>query len=265
VRSRHYLRTGVRTLAVAIVVLGLWSALAALVQSRDDPLARAKLPYPHQLLDLIITQRSALMDASWITLQQALIGFAIGSLVGAVVAIVLGQAAWIEAGFIPLLLAAQMVPMIALVPIAQNIFRNDDLTRVFISAFITFFSVTIPMVRGLKTVSPAAYELTASYNASRLDRLRRVELPSAVPMLFTGLRIAAPLSLVGSILVDFTGAQSGLGYLMVAAITIGSNGAMIVWAAMLILLALGFLMTLVIGLAERWVAPWQVGLRTEAA
>jgi NitT/TauT family transport system permease protein len=256
-------RTVARTALTIVLVLGLWSVAAMVVQSSGDPLAQAKLPYPHQLIGLIATERSALVEASWITLQQALIGFVIGSIVGALFAVVLAQASWIEAAFVPLLLAAQMVPMIALVPIAQNVFRNDDATRIFISAFITFFSVTVAMARGMKTASPAAYELVASYNASRLDRLRRLQLPAAVPMLFTGLRVAAPLSLVGSVLVDFSGAQSGLGYLMIAAITIGSNGAMIVWAAMLILLALGFLMSRGVSLVERVVAPWQAALRAE--
>ncbi|MBM9464504.1 ABC transporter permease subunit [Aeromicrobium sp. YIM 150415] len=247
-----------RLVAGVIGVLLVWSALAAVVQSGDDPLAQAKLPFPHQLVELIIEQREALVEASWLTLQQALIGFVIGSLVGALFAVIVAQATWMEAGFIPLLLAAQMVPMIALVPVMQNIFRNDDLVRIFISAFITFFSVTVAVARGMKTVRPEAYELAASYNASRVDLLRRVQLPSAVPMLFTGLRVAAPLSIVGSVLVDFAGAQSGLGYIMVAAITIGSNGSMIVWAAMLILLALGFLLTLGVTLLERLVAPWQL-------
>ena len=76
--------------------------------------------------------------------------------------------------------------------------------------------MTIAVVRGLKSAPPPAYELMASYNAGRMQRMRFLQMPSAVPMLFTGLRVAAPLSLVGSVLVDLTGAQSGLGYLMLS-------------------------------------------------
>lgn len=247
------------------VVIGIWYAGAWLVQAGDDPVAAAKLPYPHQLVDLFIAQRGPLAEATWITLQQAIIGFALGSLIGIALSVIMVQAAWLEAGLLPLLLAAQMVPLVALVPIAQSIFRNDDATRVFISAFITFFSVTVAVVRGLKSATSESYDLMASYHASRLDLLRRVQFPSSVPMLFTGMRVAAPLSLVGSVLVDFTGAQSGLGYIMVAAITIGSNGAMILWGAMLILLILGFLLTQAVVIAERVLAPWQPGLRAVAA
>ncbi len=243
------------------VVLALWYLGAWLVHAGSDPLADAKLPYPHQVVDLLVDERQGLADASWTSLRQALIGFAIGSLVGIAFSILMAQGSWLEAGMTPFILAAQMVPMIALVPIVQNVFRDDDATRVFISAYITFFSVTIAVLRGLKSAPPRAYELMASYNAGRMRTLRFLQLPSAVPMLFTGLRIAAPLSLVGAVLVDLTGAQSGLGYLMLAAITFGSNGAMILWGAMLILLALGFLLSQAVALAERLLTPWQAGIR----
>lgn len=249
------------TVTTILVVAALWYLGAWLVQRGGGANATAKLPYPHQVVDLIFTERDALLEASWISLRQALIGFVIGSIVGVVFSVVMAQASWLEAGMVPFLLAAQMVPMIALVPIAQNIFQNDDVTRVFISAFITFFSVTLAVLRGLKSAPPPAYELLASYNAGRLKRLRFLQMPSAVPMLFTGLRVAAPLSLVGSVLVDLTGAQSGLGYLMLAAITIGSNGSMIIWGAMIILIALGYLLSQAVVLTERIVAPWQVDMR----
>ncbi|MBB4661839.1 ABC transporter permease [Conexibacter arvalis] len=249
------------TAAVVVGVLALWYVAALLVQSGDDPLAASKLPYPHGVIEQIVDNRSVLAEAGWTTLKQALIGFAVGAVVGIFSSVVMAQAAWLEAGVIPFILAAQMIPMIALVPIAQNIFKNDDVTRIFIAAFITFFSVSIAVLRGLKSAPPPAYELMSSYNAGRAKTLRYLRLPAAVPMMFTGLRIAAPLSLVGSVLVDLSGAQSGLGYLMLAAITFGSEGAAVLWGAMIVLLALGFLMTQAVVLVERIVAPWQPDLR----
>lgn len=251
------------TAVVVVAVLAVWYALAAIVQSGDDPLAASKLPYPHGVIEQIVDHRDVLAEAGWTTLKQALIGFAVGSVVGIVSSIVMAQAAWLEAGLIPFMLAAQMIPMIALVPIAQNVFRDDDVTRIFIAAFITFFSVTLAALRGLKAAPPAAYELMASYNAGRRQRLRFLQLPAAVPLLFTGLRIAAPLSLVGSVLVDLSGAQSGLGYLMLAAITFGSEGATVLWGSMIVLLALGFLLSQAVVLAERILAPWQPNLRSK--
>jgi len=256
-RARSWLWTALALVAA----LALWYLLAAIVQSGDDPLASAKLPYPHGVVEQVADNASTLAEAGWTSLKQALIGFAVGSLVGIASSIVMAQASWLESGLMPFILAAQMIPMIALVPIAQNVFRDDDLTRIFIAAFITFFSVSVAVLRGLKSAPPAAYELMASYNSGRGKTLRFLQLPAAVPMLFTGLRIAAPLSLVGSVLVDLSGAQSGLGYLMLAAITFGSEGATVLWGAMLVLLALGFLMSQAVVLAERLLAPWQPGMR----
>lgn len=242
-----------------VYVLGaflLWYLLAFIVQSGTGSLAHIKLPYPHQLVELIYVQRSELAGAAWLTLIQAVIGFVVGSVVGLAFAVFLTRAIWLESGFTPLLLAAQMVPVVALVPLAQSIFRNDTVTRTFIAAFITFFAVTVAVVRGMKMMTSEARELVHSYDASKWARFRYLEFPAALPMLFSGLRIAAPLSLVGSILVDFTGAQAGLGYVMVAAVTLSATGAMVAWGALIILFAMGFLMIWAVNFAERLFAPW---------
>lgn len=251
------------TLGIVGGVIGLWYVGAWLLESSGDPIASRKLPYPHLVLDQIIDERTALAEAAWTNLRQALLGFAVGAILAVLVSVVMAQAAWIESALMPFVLAAQMIPMIALVPIAQNVFQSDDATRLFIAAFITYLAVTLATVRGLKAAPRQAYELLSSYDAGRAKTLRFLQLPAAVPLLFTGLRIAAPLSLVGSILVDLTGAQSGLGFLLVAALTFGSQGGTLLWAAMIILLVLGLLMSQAVVLAERLLAPWQPSLRAE--
>jgi NitT/TauT family transport system permease protein len=251
------------TLGLVGGVIGLWYLGAWLLEASGDPIASRKLPYPHLVLDLIVDERTALAEAAWTNLRQALLGFAVGAVLAVVVSVVMAQAAWVESALMPFVLAAQMIPMIALVPIAQNVFQSDDVTRLFIAAFITYLAVTLATVRGLKAAPRQAYELLNSYNAGRAKTLRFLQFPASVPLLFTGLRIAAPLSLVGSILVDLTGAQSGLGFLLVAALTFGSQGGTLLWAAMIILLVLGLLMSQAVVLAERLLAPWQPSFRAE--
>lgn len=249
------------TLGMIGAVLALWYLGAWLVELSDDPLADKKLPYPHVVAELMFEERSALAEAAWTTLSQALLGFAIGASVAVLLSVVMVQAGWLESALMPFVLAAQMIPMIALVPIAQTVFQSDEATRLFIAAFITYFSVTIATVRGLKAAPPVAYELLRSYRAGRAKTLRFLQLPAAVPLLFSGLRIAAPLSLVGSVLVDLTGAQSGLGFLLLAALTFGSQGGTILWAAMILLLALGLLMSQAVVVCERLLTPWQPRFR----
>jgi NitT/TauT family transport system permease protein len=173
------------------------------------------------------------------------------------------QARWVEASLMPYVLAAQMVPLVALVPIIRTMLHSDSATRIFMAAFITFFSVVVAQVRGLRSAPPEAIELMRSYNVGRLKLLRYLSLPASLPYLFSGLRIAAPLSLVGAIVVDLMGAQNGLGYLMLSAITFGPQQFPILWASMAITLALGFALSRAVQLAERLLTPWQVGLRRE--
>src|SRR5690606_27399578 len=102
-----------------------------------------------------------------------------------------------------------------------------------------------------------AHALMRSYNAGRLRQMRSVQIPACLPMLFAGLRIAAPLSLIGAVVVDLTGAQSGLGFLMLSAYNYGPSRGVLVWASMVLLLVLGFLLSQAVALAEHYATPWR--------
>ncbi len=253
------------TIALVGLLLGLWYLVAWIVEPSGQFATASKLPYPHSILRRIVDDRDTLADGAWTTLGRALIGFAIGSAAGLLISIAFVQARWVESALMPYVLGAQMIPLVALIPIARTVLADDRAARIFVAAFVTFFSVTIAGVRGLRSAPPEAHELLRSYNAGRLKTLRYLLLPASLPFVFSGLRIAAPLSLVGSIVVDLMGAQQGLGYLMLAALTFGPQQWMLLWSAMVITLALGFVMTRAVALAERLLTPWQVGLRTRDA
>jgi NitT/TauT family transport system permease protein len=261
--GRSAVRERAVTVAIVLAGLALWYLVAWRVAAGDNPLANAKLPYPHVIVERFLDGFSQVSEAAWISLSTALLGFAIGTVVALVLSVFMVQAAWVESALMPYLLAAQMIPMIALVPISQTVFQDDAVTRLFISAYITIFSVTVAVVRGLKSAPVPARELMRSYNAGRLRTLRYLDVPAAMPMFFAGLRIAAPLSLVGAVLVDLMGASTGLGYLMLAAQTFGPAQAPLVWVSMFVLMALGFLLSQAVGLAERFIAPWHVAKRNE--
>jgi NitT/TauT family transport system permease protein len=257
------LREALLTLGFAAAVLGLWYLVAWALKASGDISATSKLPYPHLIVDRMIDYPGTLADATWTTIGRAVIGFAVGCAAGFLISVVMVQARWVEGALMPYVLGAQMIPLVALIPIARTVLNDDGATRIFIAAFVTFFSVTVAGVRGLRASPPEAVELMRSYNVGRLKLLRYLSVPASLPYLFSGLRIAAPLSLVGSIVVDLMGAQQGLGYLMLAALTFGPAQATMLWAAMVITLALGFLMARAVAIAERLLTPWQVGLRSE--
>jgi NitT/TauT family transport system permease protein len=104
----------------------------------------------------------------------------------------------------------------------------------------------------------------SSLDASRWDTLRYLRFPAALPYIFSGLRVAAPLSLIGAILVDFLGARNGLGYLLVASLSIGSSQSTLLWATLIIALLVGLLFTRVVATFERRLSFWQPAYRPAA-
>jgi NitT/TauT family transport system permease protein len=245
------------------VILGVWYGVAVLLHVINDPGAH-KLPYPHEVVATYFDHPETFADATWATGSRAVIGFLIGLVIALGFGVVMIQSRWIESALVPYILASQMIPLVALVPIVRAIVREPDVVRLYITAYVSFFIVTIALLRGLKNVSPVSLELMESYNASRWTTLWMVRLRSALPYLFSGLRVAAPLSLIGAILVDFLGARNGLGFLLVASMTLGSSQVTVLWGALLLAMVLGLLFTQVVVLVERRLCFWEPSFRAAA-
>lgn len=248
-------------LAIVAVLVALWYGAAWLVRVGGDTAIIAKLPYPHDVLAKAASAAPTLADATWSTGSRAVAGFFVGLFFGTVFGVVMIQSRWIEWGLVPYVLASQMIPLIALVPILRAILRDADLVRLYVAGYVSFFIVSMAVLRGLKNSSPAALELMGSLNASRWKTLRYLRFPAALPYIFSGLRVAAPLSLIGAILVDFLGARNGLGYLLVASLSIGSSQSTLLWATLIIALAVGLLFTRVVAVIEQRLSFWQPAYR----
>ena len=255
-----------RAAIVIAVLAAIWYLAAWYARETGNATLIRKLPYPHDVLFDLINRWPSYSRAAWETGSRAVIGFFVGSLVGILLGVVMIQSRWIESAFVPYVLASQMIPLIALVPILRAILRDPDLVRLYICAYVTFFIVTIAVIRGLKNSAPVALEMMGSLNASRWQTLRYLRFPAAVPYIFSGLRVAAPLSLIGALLVDFLGANSGLGYILVATLTLGSNAtSTALWSALVIALLLGLLFTRVVAYVERRVSFWHPAYRVGGA
>ncbi len=263
-RGRDRLGDAAWSLAILAAIVAVWYLAAWLVRVGGDTSAAAKLPYPHDVLEKMISTAPTLADATWSTASRAVIGFFIGLIVGTAFGVVMIQSRWIEHGVVPYVLASQMIPLIALVPILRAVLKDPDLVRLYVTGYVSFFIVSIAVLRGLKNASPTALELMGSLNASRWTTLRYLQLPAALPFIFSGLRVAAPLSLIGAILVDYLGARNGLGYLLVASLSIGSSQSTLLWAALVVSLALGLVFTRAVILVERRLSFWQPAFREGA-
>ena len=208
--------------------------------------------------------RFPLLPSAIATLQEALLGLAIGTVGG--VAVAFASARWVTARgiLLPLAVAANAVPIIAFAPLLNNWFGLlNPLSKALMAAVLVFFPVMANVTRGLVQVEPGALELMRSYAASEWTILRKVRIPNALPYFFTAMKIAATLSLIGAIVGEyFGGANSVLGRLIV-----NSASALkfdVTWAAILFGAATGILFYLVIVLIERLVIPWAATMRADS-
>jgi NitT/TauT family transport system permease protein len=147
------------------------------------------------------------------TWREAAIGFALGGLLGISLAAAFVHSQLLERAFVPYVVASQTIPIVALAPMIVFFFGNNVMSVVIIATYLTFFPVTIAMIRGLRSPDPRALELMRSYAASRRTILWKQRLPASLPYLVTALKITATASIVGAIIGEGPGAiQDGLGW-----------------------------------------------------
>ena len=213
------------------------------------------LPKPAAIASAFWTQRSTLWSAGWLTLKEALGGFAIGSAAGICFALVLARFGRIAAALLPIAIAANAIPIIAFSPIFNAWF--DPLSpapRMATAAVLCFFPVFVNTLRGLQSVRPSQIELMRSYAAGELEIFRRVRIPTALPFIFSALKVATVLAMIGAIVSDYFGTFGSLG------ITIKNSVSLFdfetAWAAILTASILGVAMYVAVSLVERIVLQW---------
>jgi NitT/TauT family transport system permease protein len=246
-RLRHYLPT----IVVAIAVLLAWEFLVRLFDIKQF-----LLPKPSAIAESLVTEWPLISARLASTARGAFGGFLIGSVAGVLVALITARYVSLREAMLPFAIAANSVPIIAMSPIVFNWFGpTDPLSWMMIVAFIIFFPVMINTVRGLTEVQPEALELMRSYAASDRRVLWSLRLPNALPYLFSALRVASVLSMIGAIVADFFGAERntiGKYVTQEAAVLRFEN----TWAAILVVSVIGILFYSLVVAIERRVMPW---------
>lgn len=245
-----------------IALLIIWQLLSwLLLEVLQVPLAQSKLPYIHELIFTMTSYASTLFSEGSFTISNAALGFVIGAIAGIILAILMSVSKWIEQLTFPYAVASQMIPILGLAPIVYGIVRDEQISRVLIAAYMTFFPVTLNMLRGLRSVEPSAVELMYSYAAKPWTIYWKLRFPQALPSLFSGLKIAAPLAVTGAILVELMGATNGIGVIMLRNLYYGPSHNYMFWLTVITGALLGILSYLIISLIERLVTPWQPEFR----
>ena len=167
----------------------------------------------HEFARMLTQER--LLFHTGITALEVLAGFVLGSLLGMVIGYVLGMSPRSEFVLSPYILALQIAPKVAFAPLFVMWFGFTVYPKILVAILIVFFPVLVNVLTGVRSVDPDLVNLARTFNASRWQIFRMIELPSALPPLFSGLRIAATLAVIGVVVGEFVGGNLGLGYLLI--------------------------------------------------
>jgi NitT/TauT family transport system permease protein len=228
-------------------------------------LPRPVLPAPHQVMaELWSTifavepwRPRSLLYHCWVTLSSTLLGFVLGSILGIALAAAIVHVKALNRSLMPWIIASQTVPILAIAPMIIVVLGSIGLTglvpKSLISMYLCFFPVTIGMVKGLTSPDPMQLDLMRTYHASRAQTLWKLRWPASVPFLFTSLKVAVAIALVGAIVAELpTGAQAGIGARLLNGSYYGQTQQ--IWAALVAAAVMSAGLVWLVGLAERQVA-----------
>jgi NitT/TauT family transport system permease protein len=239
-------------LVVFVGIIALWQGLIVWTHAQQF-----LLPKPTSIGSAFWTFRHELWSAGWYTFQEALGGFVLGSGIAILVALVLARWRPLGTALLPYAVAANAIPIIAFAPITNQWFGGGltKSSKIAIAAVLCFFPVLVTTLRGLTSVRPQDLELMRSYAAGNIDVFRRVRIPTALPFMFTGLKVASVLAMIGAVVGEyFGGALNAIGVLILSRSRVFQfNEA---WAGVLVVCLFGLALYLAVAIVERLALRW---------
>ena len=241
-----------------IVLVGLlllaWEILVRL--SGVSPFV---LPSPTEIVGALWDNRADAARHAIPTLVEALVGLAVAVIGATLGAVALDRAEWARRAVEPLLVATQTIPIIAIAPLLVVWLGFGIEPKILVVVLVTFFPVTIALLRGFASTTPEAMELMRSLGASADQTFRKVRWPSGLPAFFTGLRISATYAVVGAIIGEYVGATEGLGIWMRLSQRLFRTD--LVFAGILVTAVLSVVLYAGVVLIERAAIPWWAASR----
>ena len=231
------------------------------------------MPAPHQVAEALykyvftvkVTSARSLVYHSWVTLSSTLLGFAMGTVLGVVIAVGIVHVPALDKSFLPWIIASQTIPILAIAPMIVVVLASINITgilpKALISAYLSFFPVAVGMVKGLRSPELMHLDLVHTYNATQWQTFWKLRVPASIPFFFTSIKVAVAASLVGAIVGELpTGAVAGIGSKLLA----GSyySQTIDVWAALIAGSIVAVLLVTVVDIASRLVAKG-MGARPE--
>jgi NitT/TauT family transport system permease protein len=259
-RTRRYLREWLPAVVVFVGGIVLWEGVV-----RAFDIENFLLPAPSDIAGTLVDDWSRLWSAAFFTFREALAGFLIGCAAGFLVAAAIARSRLLRTAVMPYAIAAGAVPIIAFAPIKNNWFGVTGMSsKIAIAAILCFFPMLVNTLKGLTSVPAASIELMRSYAASELTIFRRVRLPSALPYVFSGLKVGTVLAMIGAIVGDyFGGAPGALGVEIRRWVGIFAFDQ--AWAGIVLASAFGIVFYGTVALVERLTMGWHPSVRGAGA
>jgi len=236
------------TLSIAIVI-GVWWLSTIVFHIRTF-----FLPAPPDVVKSFLELPDYLLQQAWVTLSESLMGFGIAAVGGMIIAVALSASSIVQRATLPLLVAVNSIPKLALAPLLLLWLGFGQFPRVVMVVLISFFPIVVAGMAGLTSTPSDLNELARSLSANKWQHFIKFRFPWAIPQIFVGLKVAVSLAVVGAVVAEFQGAGQGLGFVIVMS---GSSAdTPLAFAAISLLAVMSISLFYLVVAVERRLLPW---------
>jgi NitT/TauT family transport system permease protein len=242
----------ISTPLLLILIIGVWKLCTAVFE-----ISRFVLPPPEDVAEKLV--ELAGQPELWVvhvrtTLVETVVGFAFALVAGVVVGAVLGRIFWLDRAVRPTVIGLQVIPKVALIPLFVIWFGFGMTSKIIVAAILAFFPIMLNVLLGVRSVELGHREVMRSLDASRWQTFASLDFHSTLPYVFAGMEVGIVFALIGAIVGEYLGGNQGLGYMVV--VSLNALDAPTLFAVIVLLAALGLLLSFAVNLAKRWTIPW---------
>jgi NitT/TauT family transport system permease protein len=238
-------------LAGVLVFLAIWEVVVRILK-----VPPYLLPPPSEIVRVFVDEFAKIAFHGWVTLYEMLLGYALAVAIAIPLAIAITSSERFDRFTMPTLLFFQVVPKVAIAPLFLVWFGVGALPKVLVAFLISFFPIVIDAAVGLRSMSAEMRDLARSMGASRMQVFAQFRLPTSLPYLFSGLKVAATLAVAGAVVGEFVGADKGLGYLLL--VTNSNLETALMFATLFALTFIGLMFFYAVEFLEALLIPWHV-------
>jgi len=237
-------------LVLLAAVVGVWELVVRAAHVQDY-----LFPAPSAVASALASDRGLLAHATLVTVREIVLGYLLAVALALVLAVVLHFSAALRRALLPILVLSQTVPTVLLAPILAILLGYGIGPKLVVVAIVCFFPIVVNAVDGLRATDAELIRMMRTLDATRVSLFRRVELPGALPSIFSGARVAATYAAVGAVFGEWAGSSAGLGFVMLQSQPALETAR--IFAAVLILSLLALALYASVSMAERLLVPWE--------